>query len=156
MSEKYFYTDGNEKYGPYSIEELRGKGIGRNTKVWREGLDTWVSADNLSELSELFNHIPPHIPTSSNSTQSNLSVPPKTWLVHSILVTLFCCLPFGIVGIVNASKVESRFYAGDHEGAIKASNSAKKWVNYSVIAGIIIFLFYFILGALGGLAEVLG
>ncbi|WP_419184195.1 DUF2752 domain-containing protein [Xiashengella succiniciproducens] len=39
--------------------------------------------------------------------------PPKTWLGESILVTIFCCLPFGIAGIVNASKVESRFYAGE-------------------------------------------
>ena len=31
------------------------------------------------------------------------NVQPKTWLVESILVTLFCCLPFGIVGIVNAA-----------------------------------------------------
>ncbi len=28
--------------------------------------------------------------------------PPKNHLVEAILVTLFCCLPFGIVGIVNA------------------------------------------------------
>src|SRR4029079_6010877 len=37
--------------------------------------------------------------------------PPKSWLAESILVTLFCCMPFGIAGIVNASRVESRFYA---------------------------------------------
>jgi len=37
----------------------------------------------------------------------NNQKPPKSWLVESILVTLFCCLPFGIAGIVNASRVES-------------------------------------------------
>ena len=30
---------------------------------------------------------------------------PKTWMVESVLATIFCCLPFGIVGIINASKV---------------------------------------------------
>lgn len=28
---------------------------------------------------------------------------PKTWMAESILVTVFCCLPFGIAGIVFAS-----------------------------------------------------
>ncbi|MES2882212.1 MAG: CD225/dispanin family protein, partial [Bacteroidota bacterium] len=37
---------------------------------------------------------------------------PKNWLVESILVTIFCCLPFGIVGIVNAAQVNSKFAAG--------------------------------------------
>ena len=54
------------------------------------------------------------------------SRPPKTWLVESILATLFCCLPFGIAGIVNAAKVESRFFAGDTEGALRASQEAGK------------------------------
>ncbi|MDD4822270.1 MAG: CD225/dispanin family protein [Bacteroidales bacterium] len=72
--------------------------------------------------------------------------PPKTWLVESILVSLFCCLPFGIAGIVNASRVESRFFAKDYEGAIRASQNAKKWTIVSFAIGFIIILFYGILG----------
>jgi hypothetical protein len=70
--------------------------------------------------------------------------PPKTWLIQSILVTLFCCVPFGIAGIVNAAKVESRFYANDYEGAIRASQNAKKWTMVSFVLGIIIGLLYII------------
>jgi hypothetical protein len=70
--------------------------------------------------------------------------PPKTWLVESILVSLFCCLPFGIVGIVNAARVESRFFAKDYEGAIRASQEAKKWTMVSFILGIITLFIYFI------------
>ena len=55
------------------------------------------------------------------------TVPPSSHLVGAILATLFCCLPFGIPAIVYASKVESRWYAGDHQGAIEASNSARNW-----------------------------
>ncbi len=62
--------------------------------------------------------------------------PPKNWLVESILVTMFCCMPFGIAGIVNASKVEARFYAGDLEGANRASKEAGKWTKI----GFIIFI----------------
>lgn len=80
-----------------------------------------------------------------NSTQQ----PPKTWLVESILVTLFCCLPLGIAGIVNASKVESRFYAGDINAAQQASADAKKWTLISFWLGLIGIALYIILVAAG-------
>ena len=44
-----------------------------------------------------------------------------TYLVQSILVTVFCCLPFGIVGIVFASQVSSKLAAGDIAGAQASS-----------------------------------
>lgn len=75
--------------------------------------------------------------------------PPKSWLVESILVTLFCCLPFGIAGIVNAAKVESRFNAGDVEGANRASSEAKKWTIVALIIGVVVGIAYGILMALG-------
>ena len=53
--------------------------------------------------------------------------PPKNWLVESILVTIFCCLPFGIAGIVFASQVNSKAAAGDYTGAMEASRNAAKW-----------------------------
>lgn len=34
---KYFYTDGNENYGPFTLEELEAQGITRETLVWYEG-----------------------------------------------------------------------------------------------------------------------
>lgn len=45
---------------------------------------------------------------------------PKTWMAESILVTVFCCLPFGIAGIVFASKVSSLYAAGNYEAALQA------------------------------------
>lgn len=58
------------------------------------------------------------------------SLPPGSvpnYLVQSILVTLCCCLPFGIVGIVYAAQVNSLLRAGDGAGAKKASDSARLW-----------------------------
>jgi hypothetical protein len=72
------------------------------------------------------------------------SSPPKTWLAESILVTLFCCLPFGIVGIVHAAKVESAFAAGDHDGADRASAEAKKWTMIGFWLGIVVIALYLI------------
>ena len=89
----------------------------------------------------------------TNQNQQTRQAPPKTWLVESILVTLFCCLPFGIAGIVNASKVESRFYAGDITAAQQASDNAKKWTIVSLIVGASGIIIYIILMFLGVAAS---
>ena len=68
--------------------------------------------------------------------------PPKNWLVESILVTIFCCLPFGIAGIVFASQVNSKVAAGDYEGAVQASANAAKWTKIGFWVGLIIGILY--------------
>ncbi len=63
---------------------------------------------------------------------------PKNWLVASILATLFCCLPLGIVGIVYAAQVDSKWNGGDHHGAIHAAEKAKTWALVSIGLGLIL------------------
>lgn len=65
------------------------------------------------------------------------NVCPKTWLAESILVTIFCCLPFGIAGIVNASKVTALYAQGRYSEAEMRSANAKKWVKVAFIIGIV-------------------
>ena len=60
---KYFYTDGKEKYGPYSKEELRNKPISGTTKVWCYGMDKWLELSQVPELSNVLNSIPPELNT---------------------------------------------------------------------------------------------
>jgi predicted RNA-binding Zn-ribbon protein involved in translation (DUF1610 family) len=55
------------------------------------------------------------------------SGPIPNYLVQSILVTLFCCLIFGIIAIVHAAQVNTKVAAGDHAGAQEASRKAKMW-----------------------------
>ena len=89
-----------------------------------------------------------------NPTEFN--TPPKNWQVESILVTLFCCLPLGIAGIINASKVEGLFLAGDIVGANKAAADAKKWTMYGLFAGLAVIVLYFLfilLAVISGMAS---
>ncbi|MEU0568064.1 CD225/dispanin family protein [Nonomuraea sp. NPDC005983] len=65
------------------------------------------------------------------------STPPDNHLVAAILTTLFCCLPFGIVSIVKSSQVNSKWQAGDYQGAMQASEEAKTWWKRALIFGII-------------------
>ena len=74
---------------------------------------------------------------------SQFTPPPKNWLVEAILVTLFCCLPFGVVGIVFAAQVNSKFASGDINGAMLASKDAGKWTKigfFAGLAGVVIYL----------------
>ena len=64
------------------------------------------------------------------------------YLVQAILVTIFCCLPFGIVSIVFAAQVNGKVEAGDYAGAIATSNKAKTWAWVSFGVGLAISLIY--------------
>jgi hypothetical protein len=75
--------------------------------------------------------------------------PPKNWLVESILVTLFCCLPFGIVGIINAASVNTKWAQGDYDGAQSASANAGKWTKIGFFIGIAQYVIAFALTSLG-------
>src|SRR5881397_3328153 len=47
------------------------------------------------------------------------------YLVQAILVTLFCCIPFGIVSIVYAAQVNDKLMRWDYAGAVDSSQKAK-------------------------------
>ena len=93
----------------------------------------------------------------NNNPQTNQPrhYPPKNHLVEAILVTLFCCLPFGIVGIINAARVENAFYSGDEMEAERLSREALKWSKIGLFVGIgwvvlyMLFIFVFGLAAAG-------
>ena len=65
-------------------------------------------------------------------------------LVWAILSTLFCCLPLGIVSIINAAKVNGLLAAGDIAGARDAADKAKKWAIWSVLGWVVLVILYVI------------
>jgi hypothetical protein len=75
------------------------------------------------------------------------------YLVQSILVTLFCCLPLGIVAIIKAAEVNTKLQAGDYEGALASSEQAKKFCWWSFGLGLgfsVLYILFVILAAIGG------
>lgn len=75
--------------------------------------------------------------------------PPANNLVLGILVTIFCCLPFGIVSIVKATQVSGLWAQGQPAAAQAAADDAKKWAMWGAIAGVIVLVIYGVLMALG-------
>lgn len=86
------------------------------------------------------------------SGYSPQEAPPGSNLVWGILTTIFCCLPFGIVSIVKASKVNSLWASGAHAQARESAKDAKKWAIIAAVAGVVLAVLYGILFAAGILA----
>lgn len=58
----------------------------------------------------------------------------KDYLVESILVTLFCCIPLGIAAIVFSVQARTKISVGDYAGAQAAANTARTlvWVSLGI------------------------
>jgi len=60
-NKKYFILNGKQKQGPYTLDNLKEIGIGRNTMVWYAGMEKWMTATELPELKEIVVLIPPKV-----------------------------------------------------------------------------------------------
>jgi predicted secreted protein len=78
-------------------------------------------------------------------------VQPNNNLVWAILVTVFCCLPLGIVSIVKASQVSGLWAQGQYAEAQKAADDARKWAMWGAIIGAVIIVVYFIFAVATGM-----
>ena len=75
-------------------------------------------------------------PVNLQGPEQSEPVPPN-YFVLSIVMTLLCCTPAGIVAIVFSSMVNSRYYSGDVEGAKRASRNAEIWIIVSFCLGVL-------------------
>src|SRR5574344_1788881 len=87
---------------------------------------------------------PNNVQDEQTYNQNSMPCRPKTWLVESILVTVFCCLPFGIVGIINAAKVENAINQGNTQQAAKSSHTAGLWTKIGFFVGLAVVVIYII------------
>jgi hypothetical protein len=87
------------------------------------------------------------------SSGAPASVP--NYLIPAI-ISLFCCLPLGIVGVIFAAQVNGKVAAGDTAGALDAAKKAKMFSFIAIglgLLGIICYvLFVVIMGVGMGLA----
>jgi len=69
---------------------------------------------------------------------------PNNYLVWAILSTVLCCLPLGIVSIVEAAQVNGLWAQGRPDEARAAAASAKKFAIIAAIVGAVILVAYVI------------
>ncbi|MBR2003324.1 MAG: CD225/dispanin family protein [Thermoguttaceae bacterium] len=70
---------------------------------------------------------------------------PPSYLVLSILATMFCCLPTGIVAIIKSAQVGGAVARGDYNAAQEASSAAMKWCVISFVLAALYLLFSWIM-----------
>lgn len=174
---KYYIAKNGQPFGPLTVDQLASNGVTPQTLVWNESMSGWKPAGLVPELEAYIlggAQAPTSVPNGGYSScqqtppfpQSNyaygsqrptkepMAPCPKTWLAESILVTLFCCLPFGIVGIIKASQVSSSYNAGDFYSAEKSSKDAGKWVKIGFFCGLAGILLYVLLVVILGASSV--
>lgn len=159
----WFYSKNGQQQGPISDQELvdqfKSGSISATDLVWKEGMPDWKPLREVPLLSAAA--ITPNQPAIPHSSAGNAMVKQPamyptaevrpnipTYLWQSIVATVLCCMPFGVVAIVYAAKVDSLMAVGDYVGAQSASDSAKIWVGVSVGMFLLIFVGYIILVAI--------
>jgi hypothetical protein len=80
---------------------------------------------------------------------ASASVP--NYLIPAI-ISLFCCLPLGVVGVIFAAQVNGKVQAGDTAGALDASKKAKMFSFIAIglgLAGIICYVLFVVIMGIG-------
>jgi hypothetical protein len=67
-------------------------------------------------------------------TQKNI----ENHFIKSIIATVCCCVPFGIVGIIYATRVDAFLKAGNRAAAEDASKKASLWSNLAIGIGLVV------------------
>lgn len=147
------------------LEMLRSGEISTKELVWKQGMEGWKEVSQVPLLAAAVlarkeaapedMAAPPSpreqsrptggaSPYQSPTTQPypatalQPGVPIQSYLWQSIVVTLLCCLPFGIVAIVYASRVNGLIARGDLPAAQAAADKAKLWSIISLVSGLVI------------------
>lgn len=105
-----------------------------------------MNINNFQQTQQPINTQPPF------QQPNNQQMPPQpdNYLVWAILVTVLCCLPFGVASIIYSVKVGSLYAQGDYNGAVDASQKAKKFAMIGGIGGLVFIIVYVIFMIIDG------
>lgn len=84
---------------------------------------------------------PAPLPTPEAGSPAERPAPPpeypKTWLVES-LVMIYICLPFGLIALYHAAKVDDLFSTGNYEAARLRARKARFWVQWGLVCAVVL------------------
>ncbi|OAM90680.1 hypothetical protein AW736_06815 [Termitidicoccus mucosus] len=93
------------------------------------------------------------MPTGSAYDPTPRPAKPDNYLVWAILSTILCCLPLGIVSIIFATQVDSKYTAGDYAGAAAVAKKARLFAILSagsaLVLGALYIVFIVVVGVTG-------
>ncbi|PTL33324.1 hypothetical protein C7120_01480 [Prevotella sp. oral taxon 376] len=135
---KYFINENNQQAGPFSIYELKDKGLASDTLVWAEGMKDWMPAWQVDELKNfLFNTpsgaTPPPVPpttaqpTVDSATQDDWEEDQEPARRHTGLIigALVVALLFALI-LTNPDKEDHKRVIQDRiSAAVEGKDSDK-------------------------------
>ena len=157
----WYYIVNNQKLGPIDDNALRQLiatgAVHSGTFVWKDGMADWVPVGSVPELAALvssgrqsFSATPPM--GGGYGAPSAANVP--DYMIWSILELLFCCVPFGIVGLVYAINANSAKQAGNMAQAMDNANKSKKFLLWGLGLWCVLVLIYIVMFVIIGVSGV--
>lgn len=105
-----------------------------------------------SQYEKSYSSTPP-LPPQESMVDEIPPMKPSNWLWQSIIATILCCLPFGIVGIIFAVKVDSLYFKGQYAESERMAQKAKVWTLVAFVVGLVYIIFWTIMAYTGNLEE---
>lgn len=134
---KYFYIDGQQKLGPFSLGELENENLSRDTKIWFFGLENWKKISEVDELKFLIEHIPPEIKLSqiSRKKETHYSSPgqkniyKKFSTKKNLLIGLGLLITFFLGYFYVTPNEDQKFYNGIAESSYDSDINFQPYIN---------------------------
>ena len=128
---KYFYTDGVDKHGPYTFEDLKQQKITRETKVRYYGLEHWTKLSDLDELNAITNSLPPPLKSKKEIVEkqdeitdgTNIQISPsknRRKLIRGGLITIVSIIVLCIVIFIIRKQNQYNLYQEIKSSAYEA------------------------------------
>lgn len=76
MSQQFYIAVNGQQTGPFSYDDLKTKGVQKDTLIWTEGLGAWTKAEHVALLKNILLTTPPPIPNFEAKIQSQQVTPP--------------------------------------------------------------------------------
>ncbi len=81
------------------------------------------------------------------SIPKSFEPPPPNYLIFAVLITVFCCPPCGVMGIIYSTQANTKYALGDLAGARAAAKKAGLWCWISLMACLIFQLISFFMAS---------
>ena len=137
-------SEGNEKQDEPGATSDEKEPVVKDDAITAEGQIPVVEPEKNpeeKEKKESGQTVPPPVPNVYPINQNNNWTPvpacPPTNLVWAIIATVLCCQILGIVAIIYAAQVESKYRMGQYDMAQKYSDRAAIWCMVSFAAGLV-------------------
>lgn len=126
--------------GPFEQNELPLDRMDAETPVWYDGLAGWMPAGQAPLTAPLF---APAAVTAApvaaqGSVESAEQTAPRTYIIWSLLLTICCCNPVGLVALILGNVSSTKWRNHDYAGAQKYATMVEWWLMITIVTALMI------------------